>query len=132
MTTPAKERVIPTPAINAESKPFYEAAANGKFLYGYCKACKKPHFYPRSICPFCFSDDTEMKESSGKGVIYSHSTMRRAPEPYTLAYVTIAEGPTCLTGIVDCDPDKLKIGQKVHVVFKASKDGPMVPAFALD
>jgi uncharacterized OB-fold protein len=132
MTTATKERVIPTPAVNAESKPFYDAAANGKFLYKFCNACKKPHFYPRSICPFCFSDNTEWKESSGKGVIYSHSTMRRVPEPYTLAYVTLAEGPTALTGIVDCDPDKLKIGQKVHVVFKPTKDGPPVPAFAPD
>ena len=73
-----------------------------------------------------------MKEASGKGVIYSHSTMRRVPEPYALAYVTLEEGPKMLTNIVDCDFDKLEIGQKVHVVFKPTTEGPPIPAFAPD
>jgi uncharacterized OB-fold protein len=54
------------------------------------------------------------------------------PEPYALAYVTLAEGPKMLTNIVDCDFDKLAIGQKVHVVFKPAKEGPPIPAFAPD
>jgi uncharacterized OB-fold protein len=128
----SKERVFPAPIVNAESQPFWDGAAKGKFMFKTCKSCGKSHFYPRTLCPYCFSDKTEWVEASGKGVIYSHSTMRRVPEPYTLAYVTLAEGPTALTAIVDCDPDKLKIGQKVHVVFKASKEGPLVPGFAPD
>ena len=31
--------------------------------------------------------------------------MRRAPVPYAIAYVTLAEGPTMMTNIVDCDLD---------------------------
>jgi uncharacterized OB-fold protein len=58
--------------------------------------------------------------------------MRRTAEPYTLAYVTLAEGPRMLTNIVDCDPNKLKIGQAVHVVFKPSKEGALVPVWAPD
>ena len=42
-----------------------------------------------SICPFCSSEKTEWREASGKGEVYSHSTMRRVPEPYALAYVTL-------------------------------------------
>ena len=34
--------------------------------------------------------------------------MRRAPVPYAMAYVTLAEGPRMVTNIVDCDFDKLK------------------------
>jgi uncharacterized OB-fold protein len=126
------ERQFPAAFVNAESKPYWDAAANGKLMIMFCKACKKNFFYPRSICPFCSSQDTEWKEASGKGEIYSHSTMRRVPEPYTLAYVTLAEGPHMLTNIVDCDYDKLAIGQKVHVVFKPAKEGPPIPAFAPD
>jgi hypothetical protein len=58
--------------------------------------------------------------------------MRRSPEPYTLAYVTLAEGPRMLTNIVDCDFDKLKIGMPVHVVFNPSKEGALVPVWAPD
>jgi len=57
--------------------------------------------------------------------------MRRgAPVPYAIAYVTLAEGPTMMTNIVDCDLDAIKIGQKVKVVFKPSEGGPPVPCFA--
>ena len=101
-------------------------------MFKHCKACNKNHFYPRSLCPFCFSDQTEWKEASGKGTLYTHSTMRRSPEPYTLAYVTLAEGPRMLTNIVDCDFDKLKVGMPVHVVFKPSKEGALVPVWAPD
>ena len=132
MSTETKVRVIPAPNVNPESQPWWDAAAKSKLLFKHCKACNKNHYYPRSICPFCNSDQTEWKEASGKGVIYSHSTMRRAPEPYTLAYVTLAEGPRMLTNIVDCDFNKLKIGMPVHIVFKPSKEGALVPVWAPD
>ena len=34
--------------------------------------------------------------------------MRRAAEPYAIAYVTLAEGPTMMTNIVDCDLDAMR------------------------
>ena len=126
------ERQFPAAVINPESQPYWDAAAKGKLLIKFCNSCKKHFFYPRSICPLCASNDTAWKEASGKGEIYTHSTMRRVPEPYALAYVTLAEGPKMLTNIVDCDFDKLAIGQKVHVVFKPAKEGPPIPGFAPD
>ena len=45
-----------------------------------------------------------------------------------LAYVTLKEGPSLQTNIVDCDMDKLKIGQKVKVVWKPT-DGAPLPFF---
>ena len=58
--------------------------------------------------------------------------MRRAPVPYAIAYVTLDEGPTMMTNIVDCDLDKIKIGQAVRLVFKPSEGGPPVPMFTPD
>jgi hypothetical protein len=34
-----------------------------------------------------------------------------------------------LTNIVDCDFDKLKVGQAVKVVFKQTDGGPSLPMF---
>jgi uncharacterized OB-fold protein len=34
-----------------------------------------------------------------------------------------------MTNIVDCDFDKLRIGQDVKVVFKPTEDGPPLPMF---
>ena len=57
--------------------------------------------------------------------------MRRAPVPYAIAYVTLDEGPTMMTNIVDCDLDAIRIGQAVRVVFKPTEDGgPPVPMFS--
>jgi uncharacterized OB-fold protein len=123
------QRKITAPPVNQETQPFWDAAAQGKLLYKKCAACGEPHFYPRNHCPFCFSDRTEWQEASGRGTVYTYSVMRRASVPYCIAYVTLAEGPTMMTNIVDCDLDKVQIGQPVRLVFKLSDGGPPVPMF---
>ncbi|HML11642.1 MAG TPA: Zn-ribbon domain-containing OB-fold protein [Stellaceae bacterium] len=124
-------RKYPAPQPNLETQPFWDAAAEGKLLIKKCNACGEVHFYPRAHCPFCFSADTSWQQASGDGVIYTYSVMRRgAPVPYAIAYVTLAEGPTMMTNIVDCDLDGIRIGQKVKLVFKPSEGGAPVPCFA--
>ncbi len=124
-----QERKIQAPVPNLETKAFWEAAGEGKLMIGKCTACGKTYYYPRALCPFCLSDKTGLQQASGNGVIYTYSVMRRAPIPYAIAYVTLAEGPTMMTNIVDCDLDQIKIGQPVRLVFKESDGGPPVPMF---
>jgi uncharacterized OB-fold protein len=125
----AAERKIPAPQPNPETKAFWEGAAQGRLLIKKCLACQQVHYYPRAICPFCGSDRTEWQQASGHGSIYSWSVMRRAEVPYAIAYVTLEEGVTMMTNIVDCDLDGIRIGQRVRVVFKPTEGGPPVPAF---
>ena len=123
-------RSIPAPPVSAETKPFWDAAAAGRLLLKRCEACGEPHYYPRAICPFCGSDRTTWLEASGGGAIYSYSVFRRAPVPYAIAYVTLDEGPTMMTNIVEADLDALRIGQRVRVRFTPTEGGPPVPTFA--
>ncbi len=123
------ERKLPAPQVSPETKPYWDAAAAGKLLVKKCLACGEHHHYPRALCPFCFSDRTEWRDASGRGTIYSYSVMRRAPVPYAIAYVTLDEGPTMMTNLVDCDFDKLAIGQPVRVTFKPTEGGPPLPMF---
>jgi len=125
----AKERKLVSPTPFPETRPFWEAASRGTLLLKRCIACGEHHFYPREICPFCFSEKTEWREAAGTGTIYSLSVTRRAEIPYAIAYVTLAEGPTMLTNVVDCNLDALRIGQAVKLVFKSSEDGQAVPMF---
>lgn len=125
----AKERKIIAPVPFPETKAYWEAAARGKLLVKQCQACGQYHFYPRVLCPFCFSDRTEWRGAAGHGTIYSFSVTRRAEVPYAIAYVTLAEGPTMLSNIVDCDLDAIRIGQSVKLVFKPSEGGQPVPMF---
>jgi uncharacterized OB-fold protein len=55
--------------------------------------------------------------------------MRRVPVPYAIGYVTLEEGVTMMTNIVDCDLDAIRIGQRVKVIFKPTDGGPPVPMF---
>jgi uncharacterized OB-fold protein len=125
-----QERKIAAPPVTPETQPFWDAAAASRLLIKQCAACGQPHHYPRSICPFCGSDRTEWRGASGRGTIYSYSVMRRVPVPYAIAYVTLEEGVTMMTNIVDCDLDAIRIGQEVKVVFKPAEGGPPVPMFA--
>jgi uncharacterized OB-fold protein len=119
---------IPSPPVNPENKPFFDAAREGKLLLGKCSACQELHYYPRAICPFC-SGKTELVAAKGTGKIYSYSVMRRVAEPYAIAYVTLDEGVTMLTNMVDCDLERLRIGDPVRLVFKAAEGGEMIPMF---
>jgi len=123
-------RKIPAPAVNAENKAYFDAASQGKLLIKHCAACGEFHHYPRAHCPHCFSDRTEWRDAKGTGTVYTYSVLRRGvPEPYCIAYVTLAEGVSMLTNLVDCDFDAVKIGMPVKVVFKPSEGGAPVPMF---
>ena len=126
---PGAERKVDAPQPSPETKPFWDAAAAGRLLIKRCAACGEHHHYPRSLCPFCGSDRTTWLAASGRGTIYSYSVMRRVPIPYALAYVTLEEGPTMMTNIVDGDLDRIRIGQPVRVVFRPTDGGPPVPMF---
>ena len=124
-------RPIPAPAVSIETKPFWDAAAEGRFLIKRCTGCGQAHWYPRNLCPFCMSPETVWEESPGEGVIYTYSVMHRSQTgPYAIGYVTLNEGPAVLTNFVGVAPDGLSIGMKVKVRFKPTDGGPPVPVFA--
>jgi len=123
-----KTRKIPAPAITAETEAFWKGAAEGRFQLRRCTQCHETHWYPRAICPFCMGD-TAWEDASGEGTIYSWTVMRRAPEPYAMAYVTLDAGPTMLADLVDVDLDGIAIGQRVKLVWSQSAGGPPVPSF---
>lgn len=132
MTTAPPQHVLPDPPVNPENQRYFDAAARGELLIGRCQACEAAHFYPRVLCPFCFSDRTDWVPARGTGTVYTYSTMHRGvPAPYTIAYVTLDEGVTVLTNLVDCDPAAIRIGQRVKAVFRTTASGVSVPCFTL-
>ncbi|MBZ0325192.1 MAG: Zn-ribbon domain-containing OB-fold protein [Alphaproteobacteria bacterium] len=129
--TEMNRKDYPAPEINPETETFWNATAEGKLLLKRCKACDKVHYYPRAICPHCLSDDTEWVAASGRGRIYSYTVLRKAPVPYALAYVTLEEGVTMMTNIVDCAFDDIAVDKPVSVVFGDTGAGPALPLFTL-
>ena len=123
----SKTRTLPSPGIGPDNEAFVAAAKEGRLVLRGCDDCDQTHWYPRAVCPHCMSANTRWKPASGRGTVYSHSTMQRVDPPYTLAYVTLDEGPTMLTNLVGEGP--YRIGMPVQVQFVASEDGTPVPVF---
>lgn len=132
MATPYKDRALTTePGINVGDEVYFNAAAEGRLMVKKCGDCGKFHHYPRGVCPHCGSSNVAWTQAKGTGTIYSATLTRRAgPVPYMLAYVTLDEGPTMMTNIVDCgDLEAVKIGQRVTVTFKKTEGGVSMPMF---
>ena len=130
MATAYQDRIFSSPSPNIGDEPYFEAARQGKLAIKYCGDCNRYHHYPRALCPFCHSPKTEWRHSVGRGTIYTYSITRQSgPVPYAIAYVTLDEGPSMMTNIVDCDLDSIRIGQRVCVTFKSSDGGVDVPMF---
>ena len=125
------ERRFYPPAINPESQRFWHGCERGQLLLGRDNSNGEYFYYPRSISPLTGSDDVDWVAASGRGTIYSFSIMRRADPVYVIAYVTLSEGPTVMSNIVDCAIEAIDIGKVVRLVFKASDNGPPIPCFTL-
>ena len=61
----------PSPEPNELSRPYWEAAAQGRLLLQYCAACGKVRHYPRLLCDDCYSDAVAWKPGSGRGTVHS-------------------------------------------------------------
>ena len=91
---------------------------------GRCGSCGQAHHYPRVPCPLCGSTDVSEVDAQGIGTIYSYSVTHQASEPYVIAYVTLTEGPTLMTNIIDTPHEGIAVGAEVELV---ERDG--VPFF---
>jgi uncharacterized OB-fold protein len=124
-------RRIPAPQTNPETRPFWDAAREGRLMVGRCASCRRTHYYPRSVCPFCFTEGATLEPVSGRGIVYTISvTYRGAPEPYAIGYVELEDGPRILTNFTGAALESFKIGDPVTVVFiSTDEDAPPVPMF---
>lgn len=95
-----------------------------------CQHCGSKIFPPRDVCPTCAEEAKTLYQFSGKGEVYSYTTVYDAPEgyeeqaPYTVAIVKLEEGPLVTAQLTDVDNGKVEIGQKVEMVTrKLRQDG---------
>jgi uncharacterized OB-fold protein len=114
--------VKPLPKPTETSRPFWDAAKQHRLQLQHCGGCQSFIYYPRDRCPHCLSDQLEWRPVSGKGKVYSYTTVRRASvrsfadKPYVLAIVELDEGVRMTTNI-EAPPESVKIGMPVTVFF---------------
>jgi uncharacterized OB-fold protein len=127
----------PKPEHNGDSLEFWEGIKSHKILVQKCSSCGLLRFYPRIICPKCLSDQFNWIPCSGKGRIYSYTTIYRPPlpafaefVPYTIALIDLEEGIRILSQ-VEGNPDSIAIGVRVSVTFEDFLEKVALPKFRL-
>ncbi|WP_329117390.1 Zn-ribbon domain-containing OB-fold protein [Streptomyces sp. NBC_01353] len=123
------------PDIDAFTRPYWDAAAEGRLLLMRCEACGRAHHYPREFCPHCWSEDVRWEEASGPATLYTWSVVHRNDlppfgdrVPYVAAVVDLAEGPRMMTEVVGVAEPDLRIGMDLEVTFRGEGD-VSVPVF---
>jgi uncharacterized protein len=96
-----------------------------------CPACGHFIFPPRDVCPECTAEAKTLFQFSGKGEVYSFTTVQDAPAgfeeqaPYVLAIVKLNEGPMVTAQLTDLDGQPVEIGMQVEMVTrKLRTEGP--------
>jgi uncharacterized OB-fold protein len=125
---------LPSPDISTQ--PYWDAAREQRLLIKRCLECGLAHFYPRMLCPSCWSSNLTWEPASGRAVLYTWSIVHTNdlppfPErvPYVAAVVDLEEGPRMMTNIVDCDPLTLQMNMRLEVTFRRETDEITLPVF---
>jgi uncharacterized protein len=129
--------VMPTPtlpAVTALTRPFWDAAAEGRLLLPRCRACGQHFFRPEVACTHCFATDWSWQPASGHGTLYTWTAVHRAPAPgfavpLVLAVVELAEGPAMMSNLVGCAEADIRIGMALRVRFEQVAAGVHLPRF---
>lgn len=124
----------PLPHPDAETAPFWQAANRGELVVQRCDGCGHAQLYPRLYCTRCHAAALSWTPATGEATVHSYTVVRRAPSPafagdvpYVVALVDLAEGPRLMTNVVGCDPEDVRIGMPVRVVFDG--DEQALPKF---
>ena len=95
-----------------------------------CPHCQAKLFPPRDVCPECGGEAKTPYTFSGKGEVYSYTTLHDAPAgfeeqvPYTVALVKLVEGPMVTAQLTDLGEQSVEIGMPVEMVTrKIRQDG---------
>lgn len=116
----------PVPVPTPETRPFWDGCAAGELRIQRCLDCRRPYFYPRTVCPSCGSVNVEWFTASGRATLYSYVINHRPARgfedegPYAIAVVELEEGPRMMTNIVGLPntPEALTLDMPLQVRFE--------------
>jgi len=124
----------PLPVPNADTAAFWQAAAEGRFLFQRCRGCGRPQFPPRSRCRHCQGTELADEAAGGRGRLVSFTEVLRPPSeafradvPYLLALVDLEEGVRLMCNLRGCTAAEAHLDMPVRLVFEPAGDGLALP-----
>lgn len=113
----------PRPFEDADNRPLLEAWRAGLLVLQHCSGCGGVFFYPRPLCPTCWSQALEWRNAQGIGQIVSYSLVFRPSHPafgdeipIVLAEIALPEGVHMIARIVCENPDAVRSGLDVELI----------------
>lgn len=100
---------------------FREHLANGRFMLQRSRRSGIYIFYSRVLCATARSEELEWVEASGKGTVYSTTTIHRKPEQggsFNVSLIALAEGPRVLSRVLGPRPEQIRIGMPVRAAIE--------------
>lgn len=140
-TVPAPGPRRPLPHFpEPDTEPFWTATAGHRLTYQVCGQCGQVVFYPRRHCTGCVpgaGGALELRDSAGRGTVYSFTVIRQNPHPffsarlpYVVGLIDLDEGFRMVAEI-DAPPEAVHVDQRVSVTWE-DHPGLSVPLFAPD
>jgi uncharacterized OB-fold protein len=127
---------MPPPLADATSLPWWEAAAEHRLVVQRCAACGHTRLPPAPVCPRCRSAESDWKEVSGRGEVYTYSVVHRAIAagqelPYVIAVIALEDsgGVRIISNLVGVNPDEVEIGLSVELVWEDMSADLAIPRF---
>jgi uncharacterized protein len=121
---------------DADNREFLAAWQAGRLVVQACGDCGRSFFYPRPLCPHCWSDRLEWRDLPGDGEIVSFSLVYRPNHsafvgevPIVLAEIKVAAGVTMLCRVVGARPASLRAGLPVRLVRSSQAARYPLPTF---
>jgi uncharacterized OB-fold protein len=107
---------------------FWTSGEDGVLRFLHCNDCGFYIHPPGPVCPRCLSRNVSPKEVSGRGRVETFTVNYQqwipGSDPYIIAWVSIDEQPDVrlTTNLVDVEPDGVRIGMPVRVLFEHAED----------
>ncbi len=97
-------------------------------LEGTTCTCGYKSFPPKRICPQCKENPQSAMQFEGVGEVYSYATIYEAPAgfedyvPYSVALITLDDGPMVSAQLTDVNLEDISIGMRVEMVTRKLKE----------
>jgi uncharacterized protein len=126
----------PLPRITLDSEEFWKSTREHAMRLQKCDKCGEFRYYPSEACHNCGSLEYQWLPVSGKGEIHTFTVLHRArgnpfenETPIAIILVTLDEGPTMMSNLIDYEDADLAIGQRVEVDYEDVNDEVTLPVF---
>lgn len=124
------------PGMTDLTRPYWEAARDGRLVIQRCDSCGASWHPPLPACPRCHGTGLGWRDVCGDGTVYSCTVVRHATHvaladkiPYVIAIVELAEGPRVVANVTGCPPEDVRVGMPVRLRFTQVTDEITLPVF---